>query len=170
MHDLPLELMTFQNAEIIGNQLGKFLCAESDGSSVSQRKSLLRIKVLLPLNNPLIIGFNQARTNRPPSWVQLKYERLSDFCFTCSRMVHSKIYCPGTGIIPSPSLFGPGLRAVPPAPYKIENILSPIKVVSSAPIYSHISPIFSYAPCSSMQASPSSSNLHSIPMDTTEST
>ncbi|GLT69222.1 hypothetical protein SLA2020_413900 [Shorea laevis] len=76
VHDLPLELMTFQNAVIIGNQLGTFLGTEFDGLPVSPRKNFMRIKVLLPLRNPLIIGFNQPRPNRPPSWVHLKYERL----------------------------------------------------------------------------------------------
>jgi hypothetical protein len=91
VHDLPLELMTFQNAQIIGNQLGKFLCTEFDGLPASPRKNFLRIKVLLHFKNPLIIGFNLRRSNRPPSWVHLKYERLSDFCFSCGRLGHSKI-------------------------------------------------------------------------------
>jgi hypothetical protein len=39
-------------------------------------------------------------------------------------------YCPATGIIPSPSLFGPGLKVVPAAPYKPENIISSVKVGS----------------------------------------
>ncbi|GLT55227.1 hypothetical protein SLA2020_283680 [Shorea laevis] len=56
VHDLPLELMTTQNAEIIGNQLGSFLCSESDASGNPLRKNFLRIKVLLPLVNPSSLG------------------------------------------------------------------------------------------------------------------
>lgn len=132
VHDLPLDLMTPQNAEIIGNHLGKFLCTETEGSTANQRKSFLRIKVLLPLSNPLITGFNQERSNRPPAWVHLKYERLSDFCFNCGRLGHAQIYCPATGYIPSPPLFGPNLRATPPPPYKVDHLILPGKSVPFA--------------------------------------
>ncbi|GLT70751.1 hypothetical protein SLA2020_428110 [Shorea laevis] len=96
-HDLPLELMNSKNAEILGNYLGTFLCTENEGSFASQRKGFLRIKVLLPLNNPLIIGFNQERQDRPPSWVHLKYERLSDFVLIVVVWVMQRVYCPATG-------------------------------------------------------------------------
>lgn len=126
VHDLPLELMTSQNAEIIGNHLGKCLGTEAvaaDAAGYSMRKNFLRVKVLLPLRNPLITGFNQPRENRHPAWVQLKYERLSDFCFFCGRLGHTKIYCPATETPPSPPLFGPNLRAAPPPPFKIDVII-----------------------------------------------
>jgi hypothetical protein len=131
VHNLPLELMTSQNAAIIGNQLGKFLGTEENGLSAPQRKDFLRIKVLLPLKNPLITGFNQERVDRHPSWIQLKYERLSEFCFSCGRLGHAKLYCPATEAAPSPPLFGPTLRAAPPAPYRRENIISPVKPLST---------------------------------------
>jgi hypothetical protein len=160
VHDLPLELMTHQNAEILRNQLGTFICTEFDGSSVSQRKNFLRIKVLLPLNNPLIIGFNQARSNRHPSWVHLKYERLSEFCFNCGRLGHSKIYCPATEPLPSPPLFGPSLRAAPLAPFKPEKILASGKVDQSASKFSpsSLNPPYNSVPDEALANQASSSN------------
>jgi hypothetical protein len=102
VHDLPPALMTKQNAVIIGNYLGQFICTESDGPFANQRKNFLRIKVLLPLRNPLITGFNQERLNRPPCWVHLKYERLSDFCFNCGRLGHAQFIAQLLGIFHHP--------------------------------------------------------------------
>jgi hypothetical protein len=165
VHDLPLELINSQNAEIIGNQLGTFLCTEEAGSGSSQRKNFLRLKVLLPLRNPLITGFNQPRLNRHPSWVQLKYERLSDFCFNCGLLGHIQLYCPATGYIPSPSLFGPILRAVPPAPFKLDNILSTKKLASPLNHPSLNNPSIPHTKSSTipLPSSTFASSSHSIP-------
>jgi hypothetical protein len=94
VHDLPLELMNQQNAQIIGDQMGQLLESEASENLSQQRKTCLRIKVRIPLNQPLALGFYQKRHNQPPSWVQFRYERLSDFCFSCGRLGHSETYYP----------------------------------------------------------------------------
>lgn len=119
-----MELMTQQNVETIGNQLGNFICSESSSSTASQRKTFLRFKALIPLNIPLVVGFYQSWINKPPFWVQFKYERLSDLCFACGRQGHAKIYYPEDPNLPSPTPFGPKMRANPPSPHKIDQIFS----------------------------------------------
>lgn len=47
-------------------------------------------------------------------WVQLKYERLPNFCFACGIISHSGRYCPtvfGVPMVGGEQLFGPDLRA-----------------------------------------------------------
>jgi hypothetical protein len=121
VHELPLELMTSQNAEILGGQLGTLLEIEAF------RREFLRIKVLIPLHQPLVSGFLQERQGKSPTWVKLKYERLSEFCFNCGRLGHIKRFCPSgsTPISPHPHIpFGLELRAKTP-PLKTPSKLYP---------------------------------------------
>jgi hypothetical protein len=99
VHDLPLELMTSLNAEILGGQLGTLLEKESFW------REFIRIKVLIPLLQPLVSGFLHERQCKLPTWVQLKYERLFKFCFNCGRLGHIKIFCPAWSLSNIPQRF-----------------------------------------------------------------
>ena len=103
--------------------MGQLLDSEASENLCQQRKTFLRIKVRIPLNQPLASGFSQKRHNQPPTWVQFKYERFSNFCFSCSRLGNSKIYCPFEINPDAIQPFGPKMRAKPPPSLKIENIL-----------------------------------------------
>jgi hypothetical protein len=47
VHNLPLELVTFENANGIGASLGKLLTVDNEDNLKPSRKSFLRIRILL---------------------------------------------------------------------------------------------------------------------------
>ncbi|PON60276.1 Zinc knuckle CX2CX4HX4C [Trema orientale] len=50
-------------------------------------------RVDVPLAKPLMAGFYLDKDARTKIWVQLKYERLSDFCYKCGHIGHRRISC-----------------------------------------------------------------------------
>ena len=93
VHNLPIEYMSKENAENIGALLGKVLEVDFTGDELVCMSHFLRIKVELEVSKPLKSGFFLNRDPLLDIWVQLKYERVADFCFKCGRLGHVKIRC-----------------------------------------------------------------------------
>lgn len=53
----------------------------------------LRIHILIDLEKPLPTGFNNKKINGSLSWIQFKYEKLPDLCFSCERFNHFIKHC-----------------------------------------------------------------------------
>ena len=96
-HNLPLEYLTKENAEIIGNGMGKYIEVDLSGTESSKGGNFLRFKVEIKSSAPLLKGFWLERTQLSDLWVQLKYERLPDFCYLCGRLGHMKKECTKSG-------------------------------------------------------------------------
>jgi hypothetical protein len=91
---------------------------------------------MINLLNPLIQGFDLARFGKSPIKVQLLYERLSYFCFTCDRLGHISPTCP---VKPPPInvlLYSPSLTAQP----LIFSEFQVISKISSKPLHVHANP------------------------------
>ncbi|KAK3009854.1 hypothetical protein RJ639_012839 [Escallonia herrerae] len=52
----------------------------------------LRIRVEIDTRLPIQTGFNRNKEANQKAWIQLQYERLSDFCFNCGRLGHGNPY------------------------------------------------------------------------------
>lgn len=89
---ITLEELTPESAELIGNEVGKILEAENPLTHECFR-GFLRVKVEIEASMPLKDGFWMPREDGDQSWVELKYERLSDFCFGCARLGHTVNAC-----------------------------------------------------------------------------
>ncbi|PON33271.1 Zinc knuckle CX2CX4HX4C [Trema orientale] len=82
-HGIPPSFFTEANAILIGNQAGKFLESQFKAASHLIWSRFMRIRVDVTLAKPLFAGFYLERRNNSKVWIQLKYERLSDFCYKC---------------------------------------------------------------------------------------
>jgi hypothetical protein len=102
VHDLPLEMITPENAFSIGSSLGELLEVENADNQKPSRKSFLRLRVLIKVLRPLP-GFTHHRPPKAPTWVQYKYERLSEYCYFCGRLGHLSYACP---VVDRPLLMG----------------------------------------------------------------
>jgi hypothetical protein len=123
VHDLPLEMITSENAVSIGSSLGEFLEMDNADNQKPSRKSFLRLRVLINLHHPLIPGFTYHRPPKAPTWVQYKYERLSDYCYFCGRLGHLSYACLVADRPPVHGRYGDKLKAKSPNFTRVINLI-----------------------------------------------
>uniref|UniRef100_A0A803MV91 CCHC-type domain-containing protein n=1 Tax=Chenopodium quinoa TaxID=63459 RepID=A0A803MV91_CHEQI len=75
----------------VGEFLGGFM--EMDDSDPLGWGENMRIKVLIDINKPLRRGLFLAMGNNQSRCIDIKYERLADFCFFCGRLDHTEREC-----------------------------------------------------------------------------
>ncbi|XP_041001602.1 uncharacterized protein LOC121247297 [Juglans microcarpa x Juglans regia] len=90
IHGLPLDHITLNNAKEIGKALGNLIKVEEDPLYGLAFRKFIRIKVELDITKPLQQGFMMPRTDKSEIWIAIKYEKLSDFCYACGRLVTHK--------------------------------------------------------------------------------
>jgi hypothetical protein len=125
VHGLPLDRMNNANVAIIAESLGGLVEVDNSDCSKPCKKSFLRMRVLLPLEDPLPTGFILHRPPKQPAIISYQFERLSEFCYACGYLGHLSYLCP---IIPRPPENGkyrPKLKACSPLANRVELLLSP---------------------------------------------
>ncbi|KAI8021569.1 hypothetical protein LOK49_LG03G01640 [Camellia lanceoleosa] len=116
IHGLPLEKMTKTNGEIIGRRIGRLLRVEAHCEGLLLYRSFLRVRVEIDVTQPLPRGFRlhhgyPDQANTPETWINFKFEKLSDYCFDCGQIGHDRRVCKFvTREVGSTSGYGPELR------------------------------------------------------------
>jgi hypothetical protein len=123
VHNLPLEMITPENAVSIGSSLGELLEVDNADNQKPLRKSYLRLRVLIKLQCPLISGFTYHRPPKAPVWVQYRYERLSEYCYFCGRLGHPSYECLVADRPLSHGRYGDKLKARPPIFTWVVNLI-----------------------------------------------
>lgn len=93
IHGMPLEFFSKQNAAHTGSKIGEVIDVEDPFHGTTIKRSFLRVRVLLNTKNPLPAGFWIPRLHFPKIWVQLRYEKLMDYCYNCGRLRHDQRAC-----------------------------------------------------------------------------
>ncbi|XVE53616.1 hypothetical protein DITRI_Ditri03aG0017000 [Diplodiscus trichospermus] len=88
IHNLPLEMLTEANGEIIGKCLGEVIRVENSIEKRGLCKGYLRIRITIKMEKPLVGGFCVPRRGNGRFWAAVKYEKLADFCYNCGRLGH----------------------------------------------------------------------------------
>ncbi|XVF21424.1 hypothetical protein REPUB_Repub12eG0089100 [Reevesia pubescens] len=88
VHGLPMEMMTVKNAERIGTKVGRLLRIEDLVQSRGIGRGFLRIRVMMDVQAPLVDGFWLPQEGNEKLWIQIQYEKLVDFCYTCGKIEH----------------------------------------------------------------------------------
>lgn len=91
-YNLPVVMMNMQTAKFIGNDLGEFLKADLASPSHKWKRSL-RIQIQFDISKPLKDHVLIPRTNLDPLSAEVRYERLSEFCYGCGLLGHKISGC-----------------------------------------------------------------------------
>ncbi|CAH9100443.1 unnamed protein product [Cuscuta europaea] len=100
-------------AKIVGNKLESFVKLD-DHLFEGKWRDYLRIRVFIDVRPPLWKDLKVQKSNGDCLWVNLKYEKLPNFCFTCGLIGYGDKFCPQVLSIPRSSQmkeFGLRLRA-----------------------------------------------------------
>lgn len=92
VHNIPPNRTNVANAEKIGTTIGCVLCVDDTISSQRARKFLC-IKVLVDTTKSLKTGCFMNREDGSKLWLPFRYERLSDFCYSCGKIDHTESAC-----------------------------------------------------------------------------
>ena len=93
VHNLPPDRMYQENADTIGNQLGKLLETELLVKGSLCWNKFLRLKVHVDVNEPLLYGFYLDCRPNPDMWIDFKYEKLQDYYYGCGKLGHARRQC-----------------------------------------------------------------------------
>ncbi|OMO71301.1 Zinc knuckle CX2CX4HX4C [Corchorus olitorius] len=92
-HNLPREMLMRSNGEMIGKVIGDVLEVEEPRGRFGVNMGFLRLKVMVDSNIPLKYGFWFPCNDQGQYWAEIKYEKLPNFCFDCSRLGHGCKFC-----------------------------------------------------------------------------
>lgn len=56
-------------------------------------RGFLRVRVMVNTNNPLIAGVWLPRSNDRDTWIEFRYEKLQDFCYSYGQIGHGILEC-----------------------------------------------------------------------------
>lgn len=113
IHGLPLQYMSQENAIKIGALFPRIIQCETSSRINLVGKNYMRLQVDIDLRKPIPSGFLHKLGNRR-IWIQLRYEGLLDFCFSCGHLRHAKSSCAAPtshNQITNPDAYGAWLRA-----------------------------------------------------------
>ncbi|KAL2905711.1 hypothetical protein RDABS01_004421 [Bienertia sinuspersici] len=116
IYDMPFAWRNDASPKEVGECMGGFI--EFDNSDPLGLDNFMRLKVLIDIAKPLRRGFKIAVRTNTTKWVDVKYERLGDFCYFCGRLGHTDKDCPNIAKEDESSnevvyKYGPWMRASP---------------------------------------------------------
>ncbi|XP_019149753.1 PREDICTED: uncharacterized protein LOC109146514 [Ipomoea nil] len=92
VYDLPLGYTSNVVLEQVGNFVGTFIHCD-DRRVGGPVKTFYRVRVAVPVDKPLKRRMKLIRRDKTWGWVNLKYERLHNFCFYYGILGHLEKFC-----------------------------------------------------------------------------
>ena len=110
-HGLPLGKMNRSFVDVLAAKLGRLIETDCIGDGIQLNRSFLRFRVAINIKHPLVPGFMFQRDGLAALWIEFKYERLSNFCYSCGRIGHDEDSCKYKDDTVNTGDYGPWLRA-----------------------------------------------------------
>ncbi|KAL3614937.1 hypothetical protein CASFOL_040598 [Castilleja foliolosa] len=113
-YGLPVNYTNLEAAKNIGEVLGKFIKADLNSTNAKWKRSL-RLQVELDTNRKLQSSMVISVNGKSKLMIEIRYERLTDFCYSCGLIGHKIAQCDSANSAsPEKSTsvrFGPWLKA-----------------------------------------------------------
>ncbi|KAF4386295.1 hypothetical protein G4B88_003512 [Cannabis sativa] len=119
IHNLPHEYFSKANGCLLGGLVGKVVQVELDEGKPAAWCNFLKVLVDIDVEKPLFSGYFFDVASKVKKWIQVKYEKISIFCYFCGSLGHQRRGCKLTSLvtvsnsdgIPFP-MFGPWLSTL----------------------------------------------------------
>ncbi|KAL3613216.1 hypothetical protein CASFOL_042907 [Castilleja foliolosa] len=106
---IPVSYINAPNIEMIGNEIGSIV--KTDLSSPNQKwKRSVKIQLGIDINKPLLDTLEFACNDGKKLLLEIRYERLIDFCHRCGRIGHKGPSCEWVTEEIGKGLFGPWMK------------------------------------------------------------
>ncbi|KAL3646892.1 hypothetical protein CASFOL_009436 [Castilleja foliolosa] len=89
---VPVSYTNMRSAMVIGDEIGKFIKTDLSMMNQKWKKSIL-ILVEIDIQKPLQSMLSLPCSGRPRLLVEIRYERLVDFCYSCGFLGHKLANC-----------------------------------------------------------------------------
>lgn len=91
IHNLPVEYRGKQFAIRFAEKAGKVIQSSKGNegkAGMDDIRKYIKYKVEVDLHKPVVPGWTLDRGTKSPVWIEFKYERLSNICFSCEKIEH----------------------------------------------------------------------------------
>lgn len=109
VHGLSPTMLNEANATSVAATIGK--CTDMEQELEMQRRGYIRMKVEVEVAEPLKPGFWWSNERGQEKWADIRYERLSDFCYGCGILGHTAQNCnrdiTTSDVNPKQPMYGP---------------------------------------------------------------
>lgn len=92
LHDLPIFACNATMSHAIYGKLGEVIEVDSDENGDTWG-NYMWVQVCLNITKPLLQGKNLSVGGRQNYWISFPYERLLNFCYSCSKLGHGFKEC-----------------------------------------------------------------------------
>ncbi|XP_074348138.1 uncharacterized protein LOC141686923 [Apium graveolens] len=95
LYNLPMGYMFETVGRQLGNFFGEFLEYDAKNNT-SIWRDCMRVRIKIDVRKPIRSRKKITKKDGSEFWVECKYERLGEFCFTCGLVSHTDRFCRST--------------------------------------------------------------------------